>query len=207
MSLLDRLHGEFVYNRRISQLSRELAELLPPHAHVLDVGCGDGLLGSNIARLRPDVHLKGIDVLVRSTTHMPVTSFDGKTIPFPDGSVDVVMFVDVLHHTQDPIVLLREGKRVARKAVVIKDHTCNGLLADTRLRAMDWVGNARHGVVLPYNYWPRKRWHTELRSLDLLEERWNEKLHLYPWWANWFFGSSLHFVARLEPSIHKSVRI
>jgi len=28
------------------------------------------------------------------------------------------MFVDVLHHTHDPMILLREAVRVARKAIV-----------------------------------------------------------------------------------------
>ena len=55
------------------------------------------------------------------------------------------MFVDVLHHTDDPMVLLREAGRVASGFVLIKDHTQNGILAGRRLRFMDWVGNARHG--------------------------------------------------------------
>jgi SAM-dependent methyltransferase len=204
MSLLDRLHGGYVYQRRISELSHEIAQLLPSQADVLDVGCGDGLLGSEIARLRPDLHLEGIDVLIRSKTFMPVSRFDGTTIPYSDASIDVVMLVDVLHHTDDPTVLLREAKRVARQAVVIKDHTRDGLLADARLRLMDWVGNARHGVVLPYNYWPRSGWRAELMDLELIEETWNADLHLYPWWANWIFGSSLHFVSRLHPGHSQS---
>jgi len=199
MNLLDRLHGDYVYQRRIAELSRELAGLLPAGANVLDVGCGDGLLGSDIARLRPDLNLEGIDVLLRKDTFLPVARFDGRTIPYPDNSKDVVMFVDVLHHTDDPTVLLREAKRVARRAVVIKDHTRNGPLANARLRLMDWVGNARHGVVLPYNYWPRDRWRAAIANLALVEENWNEALHLYPWWANWMFGSSLHFITLLRP--------
>jgi hypothetical protein len=83
--------------------------------------------------------------------------------------------------------------------VLIKDHTRDGLFAGSRLRFMDWVGNARHGVVLPYNYWPGSKWHAELRNLGFVERNWNENLALYPWWANWIFGSSLHFVARLQP--------
>jgi hypothetical protein len=68
------------------------------------------------------------------------------------------MFVDVLHHTQDPMVLLREAVQVARKAIVIKDHTLNGFMAGLTLRLLDWVGNARHGVALPYTYRPQQRW-------------------------------------------------
>ena len=198
MSALEQLHGGFVFPRRIRTLAALIAELLPPSSQVLDVGSGDGSLARAICKLRPDVRLEGIDVLVREKTWIPVRSFDGERIPFGNASFDVVMFVDVLHHTHHPEVLLREARRVAAHYVVIKDHTRNGLLAGARLRFMDWVGNARHGVGLPYNYWERERWHAELKGLGLSEEQWNGQLGLYPWWANWIFGYSLHFVARLS---------
>ena len=68
----------------------------------------------------------------------------------PDASFDVVMFVDVLHHTDDPLLLLQEAQRVG-KIILVKDHFRKGFLAGPTLRFMDWVGNAHHGVVLPYN--------------------------------------------------------
>ena len=43
---------------------------------------------------------------------------------------------------------------MAARGIVLKDHTRNGLFSGSTLRFMDWVGNARHGVRLPYNYWP-----------------------------------------------------
>ncbi len=200
MSLLDNVHGGFVFPRRICCLAQRIAELVPAGARILDVGCGDGRLALEVSKLRPDVRLEGIDVLIRQETLIPVTRFDGERIPHEDASFDVVMFIDVLHHTNDPRLLLREAKRVARKAVVIKDHTRDGFLAGPRLRFMDWMGNSRHGVVLPYNYWSCNRWHAELENVGFIEDDWRGKLSLYPWWANWLFGSSLHFVARLNPA-------
>jgi hypothetical protein len=108
-----------------------------------------------------------------------------------------VLFVDVLHHTTDPDVLLREACRVTRQVVLIKDHTRNGLLAGTTLRLMDWVGNAHHGVALPYNYWTRREWMDALERLGLRIELWDGRPRLYPRPANWIFGRSLHFIARL----------
>jgi SAM-dependent methyltransferase len=199
MSLLDRTHESLVYSRRISRLATCIANLLPAGARVLDVGCGDGLLALEVSKIRGDIQITGIDVLLRSERFIPVSRFDGTTIPHEDRFFDVVTFVDVLHHTVDPTVLLREASRVARQAVIVKDHTRNGPLAGTRLRFMDWVGNARHGVALPYNYWPRQRWHTELNALGLEIVSWREELDLYPWWANWMFGFSLQFIASLTP--------
>ena len=126
MGLLAGLHGSLVFNRRTQVLSECFAQMLPADTKVLDVGCGDGLIDHLITQRRPDVTISGVDLIVRPRTHIPVTAFDGKRIPFEDGAFDIVMFVDVLHHTEDPAILLAEARRVARRAVVLKDHTRDG---------------------------------------------------------------------------------
>jgi len=198
MNLTEHIHGRYVYNRRTRVLSDHLAKLIPKDCHILDVGCGDGLLAHLITQKRPDLNLRGIDVLVRDRTYIPIVEFDGQQLPYDDASFDGVMFVDVLHHTQDPMILLREAVRVARKAIVIKDHTLNGLFAGLTLRFMDAAGNARHGVPLPYNYWPRQRWLKAFSILGLKVGVWTTKLRIYPWPASWIFDRSLHFVTRLD---------
>jgi len=197
MAILDRLHGDLVHTRRVRVLSRQLSKLVPQNATLLDVGCGDGLLAKLMGQLRPDISIEGIDVLVRTGTHIPVHAFDGQRIDFPDRSFDAVMFVDVLHHTDDPQVLIREAMRVARQCIIIKDHTQNGILAGKTLAFMDWVSNARHGVALPYNYWPRRRWDDVFQQRGLKVEQWVDRLGLYPWWGRWVFERKLHFIARL----------
>lgn len=199
MSIIAKVHGDYVFERRAHVLARQLADLLPAGATVLDVGCGDGRIDSLVKAMRPDVVIEGIDVLVRPETHIPVRPFDGRTIPFPDASFDSVVFVDVLHHTDDPAILLAEAARVARRAVVIKDHCRDGFLAGPTLRFMDWVGNARHGVALPYNYWPERRWRAAFERLGLAVEEWKGAVDLYSWPASMVFGRGLHFVSRLGP--------
>jgi hypothetical protein len=108
------------------------------------------------------------------------------------------MFVDVLHHTDDPMVLLREAIRVSRSLIVIKDHTADGFLANPTLRLMDRVGNARHGITLPFNYWTRQRWLEAFQTMGLTVRRWNSELEIYPWPASVIFGRSLHFATALD---------
>ncbi len=198
MGLLAGLHGSLVFNRRARVLSERLAQMLPPNAKVLDVGCGDGSIDRLIGERRPDVTISGVDLIVRPRTHIPVTAFDGKRIPFQDGAFDIVMFVDVLHHTDDPETLLREARRVARQTVVLKDHTRDGLLAGLTLRFMDWVGNAPHDIPLPETYWPERRWRAAFARHGLTPAIWLNKLGLYAAPATWFFDRSLHFIARLD---------
>jgi SAM-dependent methyltransferase len=172
--------------------------MIPSGARMLDVGCGDGMLAKLIMEARPDVEIKGIDVLKREHSHIPVSLFDGRVIPYPEADFDVVMFVDVLHHMPDPNILLRDARRVARQRILIKDHTKDGFLADSTLRLMDWVGNAPHGVHLPYNFWPQKRWLKVFGELKLEVDVWENDLHIYPLPASWLFDRSLHFVASLS---------
>jgi ubiquinone/menaquinone biosynthesis C-methylase UbiE len=198
MHIIGALHENLVFGRRTRVLANALAAALPANARsILDVGCGDGTIDVIVQAQRPEVSISGVDILVRSTAHIKVTKFDGFRLPFNDKSFDAVMFVDVLHHTDDPLILLQEAKRVARIGVAIKDHTMDGKLSYPILRFMDWVGNAHHGVVLPYNYWPKSRWEWAFRDLGMNLQCWNANLGLYPFPASLIFERNLHFVTQL----------
>lgn len=198
MSAVGSLHDGLVVRRRVDVLSWWFARLAPKNAHILDVGCGDGLMAAAICAKRPDLTIRGLDVLPRKQAYIPVEIFDGRRIPFEDAAFDAVLFADVLHHTDDPTVLLREAARVAAPWVLIKDHVLKGFAAKQRLSLMDWVGNARFGVALPYNYWTEEQWQNAWQEIGLCPEEQATDLQLYPAPADRVFGAQLHFVARLR---------
>lgn len=66
MSLIEKIHGNYVFGRRVQVLSEILANLLPEQASVLDVGCGDGSIDALILSRRSDVSIRGVDVLPRN---------------------------------------------------------------------------------------------------------------------------------------------
>jgi SAM-dependent methyltransferase len=193
-------HAGLVHGRRVKCLAGHICEMLPTGASLLDVGCGDGIVDSLIQEARPDIKITGLDVLIRPEISIPVTKFDGTSIPFENDSFDVVMFIDVLHHTDDPLVLLAEASRVARSCLIIKDHTMDGLLSYTTLRFMDWFGNKPHGVALPYNYWKERQWRKAFEALHLETLEWRNKLGLYPHAADLVFGRGLHMITKLGVS-------
>jgi SAM-dependent methyltransferase len=192
----ERLHEIHAGGRRLRILAEILAPLLPRDARVLDVGCGDGRLALRIRALRPDLVIEGAEVKPRAGTAIPVAAFDGRVLPFTDGAFDAVLSVDTLHHAEDPEAVLGECARVS-PVVVLKDHLRDAWLARPTLRFMDWLGNRRHGVAVPDDYWPRQRWEEAFTRAGLEVET----LHtvaLFPAPLTWIFDRGLHFAAALR---------
>jgi SAM-dependent methyltransferase len=194
------LHDRGILHRRVTALASAIAPLLPESARVLDVGCGDGLLDQALLELRPDLRIEGVDVLVRSHTPIRVREFDGSHLPFAAGEFDVAMAIDVFHHAVDAKALMQEMKRVARGSLVIKDHLLHGLPSELILRAMDWVGNSRHGVRLPFSYWSEAEWRSAWDRCGICPVSILRHLHLYPFPLSLIFEIDLHFIALLEPT-------
>jgi SAM-dependent methyltransferase len=193
------LHQSLVHPRRVRVLADHASRLLPRNARVLDVGTGDGLIAAALAERRRDLRVEGIDVLVRKQTAIPVTQFDGRSIPMAAASVEAVTMFDVLHHADDPVLLLAEACRVARTCVVLKDHVANGRLSRALLAFMDGVGNRRHGVALPHRYLSGAQWRRAIGDLRVTPAVWEVGgLGLYPWPASLVFGGRLHVLARLD---------
>ena len=199
MNLVGRVHGRFVHSRRVRVIAALAGRLVPQGARVLDIGTGDGQIAAALAANRPDVSIEGLDVLVRPDAAIPVTRFDGRTIPRAAASVDVVTLFDVLHHADDPAALLAEASRVTRGCVILKDHVAAGRLSRAILMLMDEVGNRRHGVALPHHYLTASQWSALIERLRLTPASWEVGgLGLYPWPASAVFGGRLHVLARLD---------
>jgi ubiquinone/menaquinone biosynthesis C-methylase UbiE len=196
--VVESVHEQYAKGRRTQVLAAHFADLIPQSASVIDVGTGDGSIAASVQAARPDVSLHGLEYQVRDDCAIPVEAFDGKTLPLADDSVDYVSFLDVLHHTVDPMVLLKEAKRVARRGLIIKDHLRQGFLGGSTLRFMDRVGNRRYGIELPNTYLAPDEWESAWKTLGLEAVEWRGDLGIYPAWADWWFGRGLHFFARLE---------
>lgn len=199
MKATDKFHDIFVYNRRMSQLHKHISKIVKRNdiKEILDVGAGDGKIDSMLMA-NTNVSITGIDVLVRDMTYIPVEQYDGIHIEKEDGSVDTLMLIDVLHHTDDPEAVFKEVCRVSNRYVIVKDHVRHGLISYLKLRLMDYVGNNRFHVRLPYNYLTQSKWNKMFEDNDLEIVSYTKNLNLYTGLCHLLFDSNLHFVVLLK---------
>ena len=105
--------------------AHRLARRLEEGEEVLDVGCGDARLLRDLGLFRSLRRRVGIDVDQPDAAEpgIEVVAYDGRTIPFPDGSFDSVVFGYFLHYLtrEHAVRLLEEGGRVARRNLFVLD--------------------------------------------------------------------------------------
>lgn len=93
----------------------------PANAHVLEVGCGTGVLTRTLAGWPHVGTVVGVDVASSSLNKardLPNVAFreaDGRSLPFEDETFDVVVFDSTLSHVPGPERVLAEAFRVLRQ--------------------------------------------------------------------------------------------
>ncbi|MFM7533816.1 MAG: class I SAM-dependent methyltransferase [Rubrivivax sp.] len=164
---------------------RELGLQAP--VRVLDVGCGDMTLAKGLAQYIEGIQLTCVDIYPPPLQPTPgddiwatYRQFDGRSLPFEDGSFDVVIFSDVLHHVPSECLhpLLASAARVGQ-FVLVKDHFEYGWWSRQLLRAMDFVGNYGYGVSVPRQYFSQESFAQTLRAAGLHQETEQIGIRLY----------------------------
>lgn len=96
-----------------------------PPTRILEVGMGEGEVGTRLRERWPDVPYTGIDLpdneLAAGWRERSLAgSFaDIAALPFEDDTFDLVLAIEVLEHVPDPAAALREITRVGSGALVL----------------------------------------------------------------------------------------
>ncbi len=99
---------------------------------VLEVGSGLGILTDEVARRVPRGVVRGVEKSLeqltqarRSFPHLDFVHADAHSLPFPDGSFDLVLTSAVILHNAPPIAdaIRREVIRVSRRLVAHNEDT------------------------------------------------------------------------------------
>ena len=106
----------------VAALARRLPE--PPRT-VADVGCGDGVLLTLLARRGVGERRHGFEISERAVAIAAgrpeierVERFDGSRLPVADAAYDLGILSHVIEHVRDPAPLLAEVARACRAVVV-----------------------------------------------------------------------------------------
>ena len=113
MLALDERHWWYRGRRRM--LAALLADISPGR-RVLDAGCGSGRTLDVLARYGAPhgVELNPVGLAAARSRGHHVEEAPVETMPFDDGSFDLVTCLDVIEHTDDDVAALRELRRVTR---------------------------------------------------------------------------------------------
>ena len=139
----------------------------------------------------------GLESVRRGGEAIPVTPYDGRTIPFADETFDVVLLADVLHHDPEPHRLLEECIRLTRRILLIKDHKVDGFLAWHRI-APRLGGECPLWGALPVPVQLPAQWAESHRRHGLKVVRQFTSMRLYPPVYDAVFGGRLQYLAILE---------
>ena len=119
------------YDRFMGRYSRQLAPAFAdfagvgPGRHVLDVGCGSGVLTEELARRVGADHVSGVDpspLLAACAERVPGAELKkgwAEALPWPDDSFDAAIAQLAIHFMEDPAAGVGEMARVTRPGGVV----------------------------------------------------------------------------------------
>lgn len=153
-------------------ITKEFERFIQKGDRVLDIGAGGGWIGKHIRDLRK-AHVTLLDVADMHRTEIPVTVYDGRSMPFPDSSFDDCLLLFVLHHCEDPLRVLEEAVRVAQKRLVIFEDTFRNPLEKFLTGLNDWISNSPFFLAdpgkmnMPFHYKRVTEWEDIFKKLSL----------------------------------------
>jgi len=110
-------------------MAKLLETYIKGDAKIVDLGCGIGLSLHVTAQIFPNI--MGYEIERRTIEsckeilkevgkgNTPLKLYDGKKLPFSDHSLDAVLSIEVVEHTNKPGLMLKEIKRVLKKDGVL----------------------------------------------------------------------------------------
>lgn len=156
---------DFTLIFRAQRIIEAYKGLISSDSKVLDVGCGNGVIGGMI-RESFGCRMAGADILKYAVTDTPFFLIkDGYTLPFKDGEFDVAMLNDMLHHMpyDNQIRILKEALRVAKTVLIFE------VKPTLYAKFTDWLANKIHNIHMRISLTHRKKevWEELFRGLGV----------------------------------------
>jgi len=158
------LGKKWIYNKLKSVLPH-----LNKNEKSLDIGCGNGMITHTLRQQHfPCTPLDVADLSI--LPDVKVIVYNGLQMPFQEQEFDTALLLTVLHHTPDPVLVLKETARVSKKIVIIED-IYNNKIQQYMTYAMDTLVNLGHSS-MTYQNKSDSEWKVTFDELglELIEE-------------------------------------
>jgi len=119
-----------IYRLAAKRMCQDCKDFIKKGSKILDLGCGSGIVSNEFGKFFK-ADLLGIDITDQRIEKIRFQVFDGLKIPFPENYFDLTLINYVLHHTPDPVAILKEAKRISKKIIIFEDLP-EGFLAKLR---------------------------------------------------------------------------
>ncbi len=133
---------------------------------ILDLGCGSGIIAKSFQDFF-QAEILGVDIRDNRIYPIPFKIIDGKSLPFSENSFDVVLINYVLHHSGDPISLLKEAKRVSRNKIIIYEDLPEGFLSKLRCKIHGASFNSFFKIKNQASFKTERQWEEVFRNIGL----------------------------------------
>lgn len=144
---------------------RKLETVLPHiKGNTIDIGSGNGMVAFY---LQKNGHaMTALDVADLSIhPEIKTVVYDGKKMPFKNKQFDTGLILTVLHHTDDPLIVLKEAQRISKRLIIIEDIYTN-IIQQYMTYAMDTLVNLGHSN-MTYQNKNNQEWKTTFKQLGL----------------------------------------
>lgn len=107
--------------QKLEERHKLALELIGRPNSILDLGCGDGLFLKHVtAKIKAGLEMSeaAVKKARKQRIDARIFDFEHKKLPFKSNEFDVVTLLDVLEHTFQPDIQLRNASRVGKKTVI-----------------------------------------------------------------------------------------
>ena len=133
---------------------------------ILDLGCGSGIVAKSFQDFFQSEVL-GVDIRDNRIYSIPFKIIDGKFLSFPENSFDAVLINYVLHHSEDPISLLKEAKRVSRDKIIIYEDLPEGFLSKLGCKIHGASFNSFFKIKNQASFKTERQWEEVFKNIGL----------------------------------------
>ncbi len=109
-----------IAKRRTDKIFSHIVDFLRSGDRILDIGAGNCIIAETL--VGKGLNVTPLEIQNKSLVDSicPVL-YNGVKIPFQDDKFDTALIVAVLHHSNDPVEIIKEAKRIAKRIIIVED--------------------------------------------------------------------------------------